>query len=105
MVYLTYNLSELGECSEISRIWLSDHEDLEDQYREFVLKESLNRGIIINKHWLNIMNHEDHHKKMSEKEYDWAKRGWTIFLGKNNFDKFLGESKLAVEQHVEHIFF
>ena len=89
MIYVTH-YRFLGS-KFIRNIWNSHCENIDDLYKSFILKESKKRNVIINPHWLNMMNHCDHHTYLSKSEYKKKYKEWNKFLKLWDFDKFIEE--------------
>lgn len=65
-----------------------------DAYYRFLREKAESMGITINSHYNNIMNHEDHHKHLSEDEYKKAEKKWSRVLKKYDIVWFI-ENKLG----------
>jgi hypothetical protein len=75
----------------IHSVWEVDNLDVDNEYKRFMLKKANPMGITINPHWLNIMNHKDHHSDLSEKEYKMKSKAWDKVRGEWPIEKFLEE--------------
>lgn len=73
----------------------SIHNDLEHQYKNYVKEKANEFKITINLHWLNIMNHENHHPHLTKTEYKKLEKTWNKFLKKNDFLTYVVENKLG----------
>ena len=69
MIYVTYRNSYLGGRKVVKNIWNVDCEDVEQRYIEFMKEKAREINIVINPHWLNIMNWKDHNNHLSIEEY------------------------------------
>jgi hypothetical protein len=97
MIYITYKHSSFSNGTFINNVWESPYKDLEIAYRTFLREKSDELSIVINPHWGNIMNHEDHHKHLSKIEYKSKVKEWNKFIKIWNFDKFIIEHGKGVK--------
>ena len=88
MIYIIRDYDSVVETMIIEAV-VETSINIEKKYKEFILEKAKERGIVINNHWLNIMNYPDYHSHLSIKEYDKASRGWSIFLKRNTLLKFV----------------
>lgn len=92
MILITYNNDGFGSTSTIKNVWDVKADDPERLYKEFMINKSEKEfGIYINPHWLNIMNHENHHPELTELEYIEKSKLWKKHLRQWNIDKFISE--------------
>ena len=54
--------------------------DVERAYSDHILKEADHLSAVINTHWYNLMNREDHHPHLSEEEYQELSDKWSETL-------------------------
>ena len=78
MIYVTYRNSYLGGRKVVKNIWSVDCEDVEQRYIEFMREKAHEINIVINPHWLNIMNWKDHNNHLSIEEYREKTKAWLI---------------------------
>jgi len=90
MVYIVEKRDEFDEGYTDS-VWEVGSEDVENKYSRFMQKKASPMGITINPHWLNIMNHEDHHSDLSEKEYKLKSKAWDKIRREWPIERFLEE--------------
>ncbi len=79
----------LNDELTISNVFEHEKEDLKEQYRNYMLDNAKEIGLIINPHWLNAMNFEDYHAHLASKEYSDLCKKWRKFSKKNTFGYFL----------------
>lgn len=91
MIYVTYRNSYLGERKVVKNIWNVDYEDVEQRYIEFMKEKAHEINIVINPHWLNIMNWKDHNNHLSIEEYREKEQQWAKIRRQWNVDKFISE--------------
>ncbi|WP_431471925.1 hypothetical protein I5168_12000 [Nonlabens sp. SCSIO 43208] len=91
MIYITYKSNSFDNGTYINNVWESQYQDLEQAYKTFLKREADKIGATINPHWGNLMNHKDHHKTLSDKEYKELDKKWRKFIRMWNFDKFIAE--------------
>jgi len=81
----------LGGRKVVKNIWSVDCEDVEQRYIEFMREKAREINIVINPHWLNIMNWKDHNNHLSIEEYREKERQWAKIRRQWNVDKFISE--------------
>ena len=91
MIYVTYRNSYLGGRKVVNNIWDVDCEDVEQRYIEFMREKAHEVNIVINPHWLNIMNRKDHNNHLSIEEYREKEQQWAKIRRQWNVDKFISE--------------
>ena len=91
MIYVTYRNSYLGGRNVVKNIWNVDCEDVEQRYIEFMREKAHEINIVINPHWLNIMNRKDHNNHLSIEEYREKEQQWAKIRRQWNVDKFISE--------------
>ena len=68
--------------------------DVVKEYRDHILEVAKTMSVVVNPHWFNLMNHEDHHPHLSESEYLELSEAWEKTLkveSKFSFLKSLGQ--------------
>jgi NADH:ubiquinone oxidoreductase subunit len=90
MVYILDKTDEYFDTF-LHSVWEVDNLDVDNEYKRFMLKKASPMGITINPHWLNIMNHKDHHSDLSEKEYKMKSKAWDKVRREWPIDRFLEE--------------
>ena len=91
MIYITYRRSIFDNGSEINAVWDVKYEDVPKLYIDFMQKKAEKKNIVINPHWLNIMNHKDHNSFLTETEYKDKSKEWKKELKQMNINKFISE--------------
>lgn len=91
MIYITYRRSVFDDASVIHAVWDVKYEDVTKMYIAFMQKKAETRNIVINPHWLNIMNHKDHNSFLTEAEYKDKSKEWKKELKQMNINKFISE--------------
>lgn len=91
MIYITNRYDSLCETSYINNVWDCKQNNVEELYKEFMYKKADAIGIIVNPHWLNMMNHKDHHPQLSTEVYKMREKEWKRILRQWNIDKFIGD--------------
>ena len=91
MIYVTYQNSYFDRRKVVKNIWNVDYEDAEQRYIEFMKEKAREINIVINPHWLNIMNRKDHNDHLSIEEYRGKERQWAKIRRQWNVDKFISE--------------
>lgn len=88
MIYIISDYDPFPETSYIAAVIDTDV-DIEGEYKKFIHKEAENREIVINKHWYNMMNHEDYHVNLTDLQYKNKNKMWIKFLKKNTLLTFV----------------
>lgn len=91
MMYVTYRNSYFDRRKVVNNIWNVDYEDVEQRYIEFMRERAHEINIVINPHWLNIMNWKDHNNHLSIEEYREKEQQWAKIRRQWNVDKFISE--------------
>ncbi len=91
MIYVTYRNLYLGGRKVVKNLWNVDCEDVEQRYIEFMREKAREINIVINPHWLNIMNWKDHNNHLSIEEYREKEQQWAKIRRQWNVDKFISE--------------
>lgn len=91
MMYVTYRNSYFDRRKVVNNIWNVDYEDVEQRYIEFMRERAHEINIVINPHWLNIMNWKDHNDHLSIEEYREKEQQWAKIRRQWNVDKFISE--------------
>jgi hypothetical protein len=92
MLYITSTYNELTEDSSIKNIWeIKGNVDPEVEYKKFIHEKAEELGIIINPHWLNLMNGGIYNQHLSVEEYQDMEKRWNKILRQWNIDKFISE--------------
>jgi hypothetical protein len=89
MIYITNEYSEFLESTSIFNVWEVEQDNVEELYKEFMISKSLILNIVINEHWLNIMDYKNHHTHLGINDYKKVKKEWNKFLELYTIDKFI----------------
>lgn len=95
MLFITQRYNTFSESREPHQIWeirgFKDKETVENLYKDWIQKKAEKLNIVINPHWLNIMNYVNHNYHLSEKEYKQKTKEWKKILRQSSIDKFIYE--------------
>ena len=91
MIYITFRRSIIDDSQTINNVWDVNYVNVEELYKEFMIDKSESMNIIINPHWLNIMNYDDHNSHISIDAYKTKSKTWSKILRQWNIDKFISE--------------
>jgi len=91
MIYITKRYDSLCETSYINNVWEVKCDNVEELYKDFLAEKAKELDIVINEHWNNIMNRENHHPHLTEEEYKLKVKAWSKVLRQWNIDKFIGD--------------
>jgi hypothetical protein len=86
-----------GDYRSSDRFFEHSLEDIPTRYKKFIRAAADELGVVINDHWLNIMNHENHHTHLSKEEYKAKEKMWRKFLKSRSPYWFLKEHLKATE--------
>lgn len=92
MIHIINTSDDFMEGHHISQVFdIEGVDDAKKEYLDFLLGESDVRGIVINPHWGNIMNHKNHHPSFSAEKYKKEAKSWEKFLKEWNEVRFIKE--------------
>lgn len=91
MIYITYRDSVISDYRMVANVWEVDANDVEEQYVRFMKNKADEINVVINGHWLNIMNMVNHHPNLTEREYKSKEIQWDKIRDKWTIDKFIEE--------------
>ena len=103
MMYVTYRNSCFGGRKVVNNIWNVDYEDVEQRYIEFMRERAHEINIVINPHWLNIMNWKDHNDHLSIEEYREKEQQWAKIRRQWNVDKFISEVLMGRKERFRNL--
>lgn len=92
MVYIKQK-TDCDGFNYVKSVWDVDCDDVESAYKDFMIKSSEEMNIVINPHWLNVMNHDIHNSHLDEEEFKTLVKKWEGFLRDWSIEKFI-EKKL-----------
>lgn len=101
MIYLVEKYCDMAEHFIVDSVWEISSDKVEQDYQSFMRGEATGFNIVINPHYLNIMNHKDHHPKLSAKEYKAAEKSWNKHLKKWPIERYIKEILGGVELKFE----
>ena len=91
MIYITYENSYFDNRRTVKNVWDVGCYNVEELYIEFMKEKAHEINIVINPHWLNIMNWKDHNNHLSIEEYREKEQQWAKIRRQWNVDKFISE--------------
>lgn len=103
MLFLTSRYNDCTESMCVHQIWeikgFKDKETVETLYKDWIQKKAEKLNIVINPHWLNIMNYVNHNYHLSEKEYKQKEKEWKKILRQSSIDRFIYEELKGVKKN------
>lgn len=90
IIYLTYRDDDFSGL-KMHNVWSVNCSNVVEQYINFMHEKASELNIIINPHWCNIMNYEDHNSHLSIDEYESKVKQWRKIKRQWNIDKFISE--------------
>lgn len=103
MIYITYRNSNFSETPQVNNVWSVKCDNVEEKYIEFMHEKAKEINVIINPHWLNIMNWQDHNKHLSIGEYGNKEKQWNKIKRQWNIDKFISEILKGYKEHYRNV--
>lgn len=91
MIYITNEYCENSDSTHILNVWEVEQKNVEELYKEFMLSKAKDLNIVINPHWLMIMNYFDHHSHLKREEYSKLSKEWNEFKDVYTIDKFISD--------------
>jgi len=101
MICITSRYSDY--YSYIESVWDVNFDNVEELYAEFIIEKSVEMNIVINKHWFNIMNYDDHNKHLTKTQYNNLSKKWKKFLILWNKDKFISEKLNGIKLEFKNL--
>ena len=91
MIYVTFRKSMFDDAQLINNIWEVKENNVPQLYIDFIHEKAKEINVIINPHWLNLMNWQDHNNHLSIGEYGNKEKQWNKITRQWNIDKFISE--------------
>lgn len=91
MIYVTFRNSMFDDGQLINNIWEVKENNVPQLYIDFIHEKAKEINIVINPHWLNLMNWQDHNNHLSIGEYGNKEKQWNKIRRQWNIDKFISE--------------
>ena len=91
MIYITYRNSNFDNSLSVNNVWEVSCNNVQEKYIEFMHEKAKEINVVINPHWLNIMNWQDHNNHLSIGEYGNKEKQWNKIRRQWNIDKFISE--------------
>ena len=91
MIYITYRNTNFDNTLSVNNVWSVNCNNVEERYIEFMHEKAKEINIVINPHWLNLMNWQDHNNHLSIGEYGNKEKQWNKIRRQWNIDKFISE--------------
>ena len=89
MIYLVREHNDFMEHKVVTSVWDVDHQDAERAYKEYMLGEAEEINLVINPHWLNVMDYINNNSHLDFDDYLAKKSFFQKFRERNPIDKFL----------------
>lgn len=91
MIYITYRKSIANDGLMVNNVWSINSSTVQEDYILFMQEKAKEINVVINPHWLNIMNWQDHNQHLTIGEYSNKQNQWKKILRQWNIDKFISE--------------
>ena len=91
MIYISYRNSNFDNSLTINNVWEVNCNNVQEKYIEFMHEKAKEINVVINPHWLNIMNWQDHNNHLSIGEYGNKEKQWNKIKRQWNVDRFIFE--------------
>lgn len=99
MIYITYRKSNFDNAPIVNNVWRVNSNNVEEKYIAFMHEKAKEINVVINPHWLNIMNWQDHNNHLSIGEYGNKEKQWNKIKRQWNIDKFISEILKGTKEH------
>lgn len=103
MIYITHRNINFSEGLSINNVWNVNHQNVEERYIEFMHVKAKEIDVVINPHWLNLMNWQDHNNHLSIGEYGNKEKQWNKIKRQWNIDKFISEILKGTKEHYREV--
>ena len=103
MIYISYRNSNFDNSLSINNVWEVNCNNVQEKYIEFMHEKAKEINVVINPHWLNIMNWQDHNNHLSIGEYGNKEKQWNKIKRQWNVDRFISEILKGRKRHYETI--
>ena len=91
MIYISYRNSKFDNSLTINNVWEVNCNNVQEKYIEFMHEKAKEINVVINPHWLDIMNWQDHNNHLSIGEYGNKEKQWNKIKRQWNVDRFISE--------------
>jgi len=99
MIAITYKHDMFGEEKYIKNVWSVKVNNPKALYLDYMIGRSEKEfGIVINPHWLNIMDWQKCNSHLKESEYIDKSKEWKKFLRRFDIDWYIQEILGGVKQ-------
>lgn len=89
MIYVREKYDSYMDYRYIENVYEIDNDDIEEEYKQHIQSLADNIGVIINPHWLNLMNWTNHHPHLTKTEYNRLHKQWNKILKNNPLSKYI----------------
>jgi hypothetical protein len=103
MIYITYRNSNFDNTLTINNVWNVNYQNVEERYIEFMHEKAKEINVVINPHFLNIMNWQDHNNHLTIREYGNKEKQWNKIKRQWNIDKFISEILKGYKEHYRSV--
>lgn len=105
MIYIVKWNDRITKTTYTNSVWeVKGDVDVEQSYSNFLAAKAEELGIVINEHWHNIMNRENHHPHLTEEEYETKVKQWKKVLRRHNIESYLGNVLRARKVEFKEIY-
>jgi hypothetical protein len=103
MIYITHRDSFFEDGLAIKNVWNVKSKNVEEDYISFMHEKAKEINVIINPHWLTIMNWQNHHNHLSIGEYGNKVKQWKKIKRQWNIDKYISEVLKGTKEHYREV--
>lgn len=103
MIYITHRNSNFSEGLAINNVWNVNYQNVEERYIDFMRVKAKEIDVVINPHWLNLMNWQDHNNHLSIGEYGNKEKQWNKIKRQWNIDKFISEILKGTKENYREV--
>jgi hypothetical protein len=73
----------------VNSVWVVNVDNVEEQYKNFLLKKANEIGATVNPYWFDLLNREEFHSHLTPEEYENLKKDWEKVLKTWHIEKFI----------------
>ena len=89
MIYIRTKYDQLCEDTSIIGVYQVYSDDVEKEYLKFMLQKATELNLVVNPHWLMVMNYELHNSHLTKTEYNKKSKEWVKIRRQWNIAKFI----------------
>lgn len=104
MIFLLHSYCEFTEHYSDHSVWDVDVDDVKELYLDFMLSEALSFNLVVNSHYLNVMDFEKLNSHLTLEEFNKKSKEWRKYLRKYNIQWFIKEKLVGVQLEYKKVY-